>query len=58
MALTRKDRQFTWGPKQQQTFQSMKDRLCTKPVLAYQNFEVPFILTTDASRLAIAAILS
>jgi hypothetical protein len=53
--LTRKDRQFTWGP-QQQAFQSIKDRLCTTPVLAYPNFEVPFILTTDASMVAIAAI--
>jgi hypothetical protein len=57
-ALTRKDCQFTWGPQQQQAFQSMKDRLCTTPVLAYPNFEVPYILTTDASKVAIAAILS
>jgi len=57
-ALTRKDRQFTWGPQQQQAFQSMKDRLCTTPVLAYPNFELPFILTTDASKVAIGTILS
>jgi hypothetical protein len=57
-ALTRKGRQFTWGPQQQQAFQSMKDSLCTTPVLAYPNFELPIILTTDASRVAIAAILS
>jgi len=37
-ALTRNDRQFAWGPQQQQDFQSMKDRLCTTPVLAYPNF--------------------
>ena len=36
----------------------MKDKLCTTPVLAYPNFELPFILTTDASKIAIAAILS
>jgi len=57
-ALTRKDRQFTWGPQQQQAFQSMKDRLCTTPVMAYPNFELSFILTTDASKVAIGAILS
>jgi len=56
--LTRKDRQFTWGQQQQQDFHSMKDRLCTTPVLAYPNFDLPFILTADASKLAIAAILS
>jgi hypothetical protein len=49
-ALARKDRQFTWAPQEQQAFQSMKDRLCTTPVLAYPNFEMPFILTTDASK--------
>ena len=57
-ALTRRDRQFTWGQQQQQSFQSMKDRLCTTPVLAYPNFELTFLLTTDASNVAIAAILS
>jgi len=36
----------------------MKERLCTTPVLAYPNFELPFILTTDASKVAIATILS
>jgi len=36
----------------------MKDRLCATPVLAYPNFELPFILTTDASKMAIGAILS
>jgi len=35
----------------------MKDKLFTTPVLAYPNFELPFILTTDASKYAIAAIL-
>jgi hypothetical protein len=57
-ALTRKDRQFTLGPQQQQVFQSMKDRLCITPVMAYPNFNLPFILTTDASKVAISAILS
>ena len=57
--LTRKNREFTWGPEQQQqAFQSMKDKLCTIPVLAYPNFKLPFILTTDASRTAVAAIRS
>jgi hypothetical protein len=42
--LTRKDRQFIWGPSQQKAFEDMKDRLCTTPVLAYLNFDLPFIL--------------
>jgi hypothetical protein len=36
----------------------MKDRLSTTPVLAYTNFNLPLILTTDASKTAVAAILS
>ena len=36
----------------------MKDKLCTRPVLSYPNFELRFILTTDASKIAVAAILS
>ena len=39
-------------------FQSMKDKLCTTPILAYPNFKLPFILTKDASTTAVAAILS
>ena len=56
--LTRKNREFTCGLEQQKAFQSMKDKLCATPVLAYPNFKLPFILTTDASKTAIAAILS
>jgi len=58
IAPTRKDRQFTWGPQQQKAVQSMKDRLCTTPVLAYPNFDLPLILITDATKVAIAAKLS
>jgi hypothetical protein len=53
-----KDRPFSWGSSQQKAFESMKDKLCTTTVLAYPNLELPFILTTDASKIAVAAILS
>jgi hypothetical protein len=36
----------------------MKENLCTSPVLAYPNFSLPFILTTDPSKVAVVAILS
>ena len=36
--LTRKDRQFVWGPSQQKAFEDMKDRLCTTPVSTDPNF--------------------
>jgi len=36
----------------------LKSRLCSTPVMAYPNFKLSFILTTDASKVAIAPILS
>ena len=57
-SLPRKKQSFVWGPSQQEAFEGMKDRLCTAPVLAYPNFNLLFNLTTDASKLAVAAILS
>jgi hypothetical protein len=39
--LTRKGQEFTWGPKQQEAFQYLKDRLCTAPALAYQTLSYP-----------------
>jgi hypothetical protein len=56
--LTRKDQQFTWDSSQQDVFESLKERLCSAPVLAFPDFKLPFILTTDAPKVAIGAILS
>ena len=56
--LTRKDQKFSWVPLQQQAFDSMKEKLCAAPVLAYANFKLPIVLTTDASKIAVAASLS
>jgi hypothetical protein len=56
--LARKNQELYWGPEQQEAFQSIKDKLCTIPVLAYPDFKLPFILTTDASRKAIVGIVS
>src|SRR5215469_5563551 len=56
--LTRKGQEFSWGLSQQEAFEGLKEKLCTTPVLAYPNIKLPFILTTDASKTAVAAILS
>jgi hypothetical protein len=56
--LIKKDRPFMWSQVQQKSFESIKDKLCTAPVLAYPNLDLPFIHTTDASKLAVSAILS
>jgi len=56
--LIRKDVQFKWESSQQAGFDKLKEILCSEQVLAYPDFNSQFILTTDASKVAVAAILS
>jgi len=56
--LTRKGREFVWGPIHQEAFDALKLKLYTIPILAFPSFDLPFILTTAASKVAVAAILS
>jgi len=55
--LLRKDAPFVWLERQQTAFEKLKQILCSEQVLAYPNFDSQFILTTDASKVAVAAIL-
>jgi hypothetical protein len=55
--LARKDREFKWGPSQQEAFNS-KVNICKPPILIYSNFKLYFILTMDAYMIAFAAVLS
>jgi hypothetical protein len=56
--LVKKDVKFHWSDRQQAAFDNLKAELCSERVLAYPDFTQRFILTTDASKVAIAAILS
>jgi hypothetical protein len=56
--LIKKDITFSWGERQQNAFEKLKEVLCSDTVLAYPDFSKQFILTTDASKIAVAAILS
>jgi len=56
--LIRKDVQFKWEERQQTAFEKLKEILCSEQVLAYPDFNSQFILTTDASQVAVAGILS
>ena len=56
--LIRNDVPFTWEERQRSSFESLKTALCSEHFLAYLDFNSQFILTTNASKVAVAAILS
>jgi transposase InsO family protein len=49
---------FAWGVEQQKAFEELKARLISAPVLAHPDPSRQYILNTDASGFAIAAVLS
>lgn len=55
--LTKKNITFHWGNDQNHSFEELKSRLCTKPVLAIYDRTLPTEIHTDASKLGIAGIL-
>ena len=50
-------RSFFWSSIHQMAFDSLKQSLCTAPVLAFADFQRPFIVHTDASSNGLGAIL-
>lgn len=56
-ATTPKGR-FTWNDEMELSFESLKQRLTTAPVLAYPDFPESFVVETDASDFVVGAILS
>jgi transposase InsO family protein len=56
--LTKNTVAFVWGEDQQKAFDELKARLQSAPVLAHPDPSRQFILHTDASGFAIAAVLS
>jgi len=55
--LTRKDAEFQWGASEQQAFNQLKEKLMSTEVLAHFNPDWPTIVTTDASGVALGAVL-
>jgi hypothetical protein len=53
-----KKQAFTWTTAAQASFDQLKDRMTTLPVLGIPNFGLPFDVTTDASGFAVGAVLS
>jgi hypothetical protein len=48
--LTKKDKIWDWNQQCQESFDELKNKLCNTAVLAFPDFKLPFILTTDAGR--------
>jgi hypothetical protein len=55
--LTQKNQPYIWGNEQQKSFEKIKQKLITSPVLIYPDLEKPFRLYTDASNIALGAVL-
>ena len=55
--LRRKGVPFQWGEEHQKAFEDLKQALCEAPVLQTPNFSMDIVLVTDASNLAISAVL-
>lgn len=55
--LTKKNSNFVWGEKQIKSFDELKQKLCTKPVLAIYDPSLPTEIHTDACKQGIAGIL-
>ncbi len=56
--MLKKSIHFRWDVDQEDAFIKLKDALCKAPVLAYPDFDLPYVMDTDASNLAIGAVLS
>ena len=48
---------WTWENKQNQAFETLKDRLVTSPILGYTNYSLPYELHTDVPGDALGAVL-
>jgi hypothetical protein len=57
-ALRKKGEKFSWGQPQQQAFEALKQAISQPPVLGMADFAEKFILQTDASGVALGAVLS
>jgi hypothetical protein len=49
---------FMWGWSQQQTFDDLKQRLCSAPILSLPDLQQPFEIETNASDYAVGVVLT
>jgi hypothetical protein len=56
--LLRKNEKFDWNSESQTVFEKLKQALSSPPILAFPDFTRPFTVYTDASDIAVGAVLS
>lgn len=56
--LLKKDQKFEWSNECQEAFETLKKKLCEAPILVFPDFSQEFLLFTDASGVAIGALLA
>ena len=56
--LTERNAPFEWTRDCQHSFEQLKGKLTTAPILAYPDYSRPFLLDTDASDVGIGAVLA
>lgn len=56
--LSSKSAPFKWTQECHESFEGLKRRLTTAPILAYPDYSLPFVLDTDASAVGTGAVLS
>lgn len=56
--LLRKSRRWEWGPDQQRSFEDIKQRLISAPILVRPDFTKPFDIHCDASTVRLGAVLT
>ena len=44
-----KQKEWEWGNLQQESFELLKEKLSSSPILSYPNYSKPFEIHTDAS---------
>ena len=56
-ALTHKDKKYEWGEEEEKAFQTLKQKLCSAPILALPDGVEDFVVYCDASYQGLGAVL-